>query len=152
MNNTFDPAQFLDMESTEPLVRRPPLPPGDYRAVVGEVTATTWQGKVDPTKSGIKYVVPLTIDVPAELQSAIGQPTIKLTDGIMLDMTESGTLDYAPGKNGGLRRYREALDMNKPGEVFSARRMQGQALLIKLTHEIYNGDIQERISGVAKIG
>ena len=154
MNPTlFDPAQFLDVETTDNATKRPPLPVGDYTATVGEITCVPWQGRSDPSKSGLKYIVPLAIEVPPSIQQDLGLtvPTIKLTDGIMLDVTEGGTLDYSPGRNGSLRRYREALDMNKKGEVFSARKMTGRLLLVKLTHEIYNGEIQERVGGVARL-
>ena len=153
MSTTFDPAAFLDMETTEELIRRPPLPVGDYTAMVGEVVAKPWQGVKDTSKSGMKYEVPLKLQVPPALQSELGltQDTITLTDGIMLDLTEGGLLDYGIGKNGQLRRYREALDMNKKGEVFSARKMQGRLLRVRLTHEIWQNDIQERIGGVSKL-
>lgn len=149
----FDPQQFLDQETTEELAKRPPLPVGDYRATIGAVTCIPWQGVKDPSKSGLKYVVPLKIVVPADTQQQLGlnQDTIQLTDGIMLDVTEGGALDYAPGKNSGLRRYREALDMNKKGEVFSARKMEGRMLTVRIKHDIWNGEIQERIDGVARL-
>ncbi len=152
MSNTFDPAQFVDMEMTQELVRRPPLQVADYVAIIGEVTCVPWQGKQDPSKSGLRYNVPLKLQVPPDEKARLGidMDTIQLTDTIMLDLTENGTLDMAPGKNNQLRKYREALDMNKPGEPFSARRMQGQPILVKLTHELYQGEIQERIGGVAK--
>ena len=56
-----------------------------------------------------------------------------------------------PGRNGGLRRYREACDLNKVGDTFSAAKMQGRLIKVKLTHELYQGEIQERIGGVAKV-
>jgi hypothetical protein len=155
MSTPFDPAQFLDLEITEPSVRRPPLPVGDYVAIVGEIRAETWTGKPGGKaegKSGMKYVVPLSIDVPPAVQQQLGltQSTITLTDGIMLDLNEGGTIDTGPGKNGGLRRYRDALDMNKPGEVFRARAMQGRPIRVKIEHEIYQGEAVERIGGVAR--
>ncbi len=151
----FDPNQFLDLEISTPLVRRPPLPVGDYIAVVGEVKAESWTGKPGGKaegKSGMKYVVPLIIEVPPATQSQLGltQSTLTLTDGIMLDITDQGTLDTGPGKNGNLRRYRDALDMNKPGETFRARAMQGRPIRVKITHEIYLGEAVERIDGVAR--
>jgi len=155
MSTPFDPAQFLDVELSTPLVRRPPLPVGDYVAVVGEVRAETWAGRAGGKaegKSGMKYVVPLSIDLPPAVQEQLGltQSTITLTDGIMLDLNEGGTIDTGPGRNGGLRRYRDALDMNKPGEPFSARKMQGRPIRVKITHEIYQGEAVERIDGVAR--
>lgn len=151
MSSIFDPNALLDATLTEPSVRRPPLPVGDYTAVVGEVSAQPWQSK-DGAKSGVKWNVPLTIQVPADVQQSLGieQPTVLLTHGLMLDLTPQGALDNSPGKNRGIRQYREALDMNKPGDSFSARKMQGQVVLVKVTHREYQGEIMEDIGGVAK--
>ena len=149
--SSFDPALFLDVTMDAPTEKRDPLPIGDYTAVIGEVTSRAWQGKADPTKSGIALDVPLTIDVPAEIQASLGLgSTLNLKDSIMLDLTDSGMIDNAKGKNRQLRNYREALDMNKPGDVFSPRKMQGQVITVKVTHEIYQDAPVERISGVTK--
>lgn len=155
--STFDPSMFLDMELDAPLEKRPPLPIGDYTAVIGEVTAASWQGKKDPSKSGIKWDFPVTIDVPLEVQNSIGVelPTLQLKDGIMLETTASGAIDMGLGKNRQLRNYREAVDLNKPGDRFSARSLVGKVIKVKLVHEPYtfpNGEtvIMERIGGVAR--
>ena len=149
--SSFDPALFLDVTMDAPTEKRDPLPIGDYTAVIGEVTSRAWQGKADPTKSGIALDVPLTIDVPAEIQASLGLgSTLNLKDSIMLDLTDSGMIDNAKGKNRQLRNYREALDMNKPGDVFSPRKMQGQVITVKVTHEIYQDAPVERVSGVTK--
>lgn len=148
----FDPASFLDATISEPSTKRPPLPIGDYTAVIGEVAARAWQGRADPTKSGIAWDIPLTIEVPAEIQSELGmtQATLSLKDSIMLDLTAGGTIDNGPGKNRGLRLYREACDLNKPGDSFSARMMQGRVVKVKITHEIYQDAPVERVSGVTR--
>ena len=149
--SSFDPALFLDVTMDAPTEKRDPLPIGDYTAVIGEVTSRAWQGKADPTKSGIALDVPLTIDVPAEIQASLGLgSTLNLKDSIMLDLTDSSMIDNSKGKNRQLRNYREALDMNKPGDVFSPRKMQGQVITVKVTHEIYQDAPVERISGVTK--
>lgn len=145
----FDPTAFLNVEIAEPTVRRPPVAPGDYLATIGEVTAKSWQSESKGT-SGMRYVVPLKVEVPADQQPVIGTPTITLTDSIMLDLNEQGGLDLGVGRNGGLRRYREAVDMNKPGDVFSPAKMQGRMVKVKLTHDLYQGEIQERVGGVSK--
>ena len=126
--SSFDPSMFLDMTLDEPTIKRPPLPVGDYLAVLGEVTSRRWTSNKDPAnpKSGIVWDVPMTIEVPAELQSSLNlPPSLKNKDSIMLDTTESGGIDNGIGKNGRLRSYREALDQNKPGDSFSARAMSG---------------------------
>ena len=156
--STFDPSMFLDMEMDAPLEKRPPLPIGDYTAVIGEVTATTWQGKKDPSKSGIKWDFPITIDVPLDVQNSLGieMPTLQLKDGIMLETTPQGGIDMGLGKNRQLRNYREAVDLNKPGDKFSARALVGKVVKVKLIHEPYTpaagGEtiIVERIGGVAR--
>lgn len=151
-NQTFNPAQFVDMEINQPLEKRPPLPVGDYLAIIGEVTCVPWQNQAKGT-SGLRYVVPLTIQVPPATLDELGidpKTVIKLTDSIMLDLNDQGGLDLGLGKNSGLRRYREALDMNKPGDTFSPRKMMGQPILVKLTHEMYQDQVQERIGGVTK--
>ena len=151
----FDPAAYLNVEITEPTVKRPPLPIGDYMAVIGAVKAEAWSGKPGGPgegKSGIRWVVPLTIEVPPGIQAdlKLTQSTIVLSDSIMLDLTEGGLIDNSAGKNGKMRRYREALDMNKPGDSFGPKRMEGRPVRVKLTHELYQGDTQERIDAVAR--
>lgn len=148
----FSPEMFLDIEMTEALERRAPLPVGDYTAVIGDVKARAWSSTKDSSKSGIAWDVPMVIDVPAELQAELKlPPTLNVKDSIMLDLTEAGGLDMGKGKNGRLRTYREALDMNKPGEPFSARRMTGGIVKVKISHELYNDNIMERVAGVTKV-
>ena len=97
----FNPDTFLDATLDAPTEKRPPLPVGDYVAVIGEVSARAWQGKKDPTKSGIAWDIPLSVEIPAEVQASLKltQSNLTMTDSIMLDITESGTIDNSPGKN-----------------------------------------------------
>lgn len=161
MSTLFNPAEFLDMPIDQPLEKRPPLPVQDYIATIQEVTAAQWQSKDKynedgSIKSGIRYDVKLVLEIPQEVQSLIGitMTTMQMTDGIMLDLNASGGIDTAPGKNRQLRNYREALDMNKPGEAFRASAMAGKLLRVKIKHEVYpagTDNIQEKIAGVAKV-
>jgi hypothetical protein len=154
MTTAFDPASFLSVSITEALVKRPPLPAGaDFTGTIGEVKSRAWQGKKDPTQSGIAIDIPITIDLNAypDTKAALGGlEKVTLQDGIMLDLTEGGMIDTAPGKNGKLRRYREALDMNKPGDTFSFLAMPGRLIKVKIKHEVYEGDVYDRVDGVAK--
>ncbi|MGH9429283.1 MAG: hypothetical protein ACRD2L_23620, partial [Terriglobia bacterium] len=113
----------------------------------------TWQGRQDPSKSGIVIDVPVTIDLTAypDLGDAFkATKQVVLTDGIMLDQTGSGAVDNSPGKNGKLRRYREALNMNKPGDTFSFRAMQGRSIRVKISHRVHEGDLFDQVESVAK--
>lgn len=152
MSSIFDPNALLDATLSEPTLKRPPLPIGDYTAVIGDITAAEWQSKADPSKRGVKWNVALTLQVPQDVKESMGIDVneLKLTHGVMLDLTATGALDNSIGKNRGLRQYREALDMNKPGDSFSARRMTGQVVLVKIKHGEYNGEPTEEIGGVAK--
>lgn len=118
----FDPEAFLQSTMSEPLTKRPPINPGSYSAVIGEPKAKQWSKQDDATgevKSGVVLNVPLTIDLPADEAARIGQPKVTITGSVFLDMKDDGSLDTAPGKNRDLRMYREALNLNNPGDKFS---------------------------------
>jgi len=151
MTSAFDPSTFLDATFTEALVKRPPLPVGDYTAIIDKLEGRKWTSK-DGSKAGGAWDVALVLQVPAETQASLNlkDPTITLRDSIMLDVTDNGTLDMSLGKNNKLRKYREACDLNKPGEPFSARMFVGRVITVKLGHEIYEGEPVERINGVAR--
>lgn len=151
MATVFDPAQFIDLQTTEAASRRPPLPVGDYQALVENLEFKPW-AKDD--KSGVRCEAKLKITVPPSTKEQLGlqQDTITLTQSIFLDVNEAGGLDWAPGRNGQLRKYREALGQNTAGQPWSPRMMIGQPLLVKITHEMYEGEVQERVGGVAKLG
>ena len=157
MTSVFDPNTFLDAQITETNEKRPPIPAenpasddGLYLAVVGEIsTATGTIGKGERTgQPWVSMLVPLRVQVPAEVQSMGLPPELTLTDRVFLDLTPQGGLDNSKGKNRQQRSYREATGLNKSGESFAWRMLQGRTLRVRVTHELYEGNIQERISGV----
>lgn len=147
----FDPNLFLEATLTEPTEKRPPLPEGDYTAQIGTITARTWQGRKDPSKSGIAWDIPLTLTIPDELQAQGSPKEIRIVDGMMLDITAEGMIDNGRGKNGRLRMYREATKLNGKGDTFSAKRMEGTFVLVKVKHELYEGNIYEKVGMVAPL-
>jgi len=149
--SAFDPSLFIDATTEKALEKRDPLPAGDYTAVIGEITARTWRGRADPNKSGVAWDIPLTIDVPIEVQEGMSyDPTFTVKDSIMLDTTPNGGPDWGKGKNNRLRKYREATNLNRPGETFSPRMMQGRVITVRIAHEVVGEDIFERVTGVAQ--
>ena len=161
MNETsaFDPQAFLDAQTTEAASRRMPLPienpvagDGLYTGVIGEPSLRPWQGKKDPTKSGLALDFTVTIDVPQALQDALKcGPQVSLRESIMLDMTPDGKgLDWGPGKNRRAGIYREATGLNVAGQPFSFRMLQGRPVKVKIAHEVYNGDILDKVATVLK--
>lgn len=153
--SAFDPSTFLSQETTEAATRRPPLAPGDYTAVVNEVKARTWQAK-DGSKSGIAFDIPMTVEIPPDQQAAFGgMATLTLTDSVFVDTTEQGLMDWAPGRNRGLRAYREATNQNVPGQTWSPQKLVGQMVLVKIAHRVLEqgamaGEITEDIKSVVK--
>lgn len=142
----FDPNVFLNATVTEVNDRRPPLPVENpaasdtyYTAVIGEVKMAGGVSDKDPSKprNWLQALVPLAIEVPQQLQDAmkLGK-TLTLTDRAFIDMTEAGTIDNAPGRNRRQRQYREATNMNKPGDSFSWAKLQGQVVKVKLAHRL----------------
>lgn len=155
--SAFDPNQFLDAQQTDVNTKRPSLPTenpedpnGLYLAVIGEIKADTGTiGKGDRIgQPWISMIVPLKIQVPSSLQ-ALGIPAeLTLTDRAFLDLTPQGGLDNGIGKNRQQRTYRDATGMNNPGEPFSWRMLQGHTVKVKVTHELYQEQIQERVSTI----
>src|SRR3990167_2231999 len=157
MTSAFDPAVFLDATTTDANEKRPPLPtenPADanglYLAVIGEIkTATGIIGKGERIgQPWLQMVVPLRLQLPPQVQALGLSAEFQLTDRPMLDLTPQGSIDNAKGKNNAQRLYREATGLNKPGETFAWRQMQGMQVKVKVQHELYNGNVVEKVGGV----
>lgn len=146
----FNPDQFLDQQFTESnSTETIPVPAGEYMAVVEDVKCRQWQSKKDPSNSGLTLDVKWLIDSP-EVKELLGRDKVTVTQGIMLDLTESGTLDMGKGRNVGLGRLREALNLNVPGEPFSFSMLPGRVATITVSHRIDGDRIFTDIKGVAR--
>lgn len=159
----FDPNLFLQAQQTEVNQKRPPLPTdnpassdGFYTAVIGEVKADAGTiGKGERAgQPWLAMIVPLQIEVPQQVQASLGitlpKGSITLTEWVMIDLTPQNTIDNSVGRNRRQRQYRDALDMNKPGDVFSWQKAQGQVIKVKIDHEMYNNEVQEKVGAVAR--
>lgn len=157
----FDPNLFLDAQTDTANTRRPPLPvqnpesaDGFYTAVIGECkTATgTYEKGERVGQHWLSILVPLQIQVPPQVKDSLGidQPTVTLTDRVFIDLTPQNTIDNGVGRNRRQRQYREALDLNKPGDVWSWRMAVGQPIKVQVQHELYEGEVQERIGNLLK--
>lgn len=158
MTSAFDPNIFLDAAQTDVNEKRPNIPvenpdspDGFYTAVVGEVKG----GKSGVYEKGdnagnpwAQMVVPLRLQLGPQVQALGLQAEFTLTDRGFLDLTPQGGIDNGKGKNNFQRKYREATRLNNPGEPFAWRMIQGKPVKVKLAHELYEGNIQERVIGV----
>ena len=155
----FDPSLFLDAQQTEVNEKRPLLPTenpedtnGLYTAVIGEIT--TGSGTiVKGDRAGqpwISMIVPLKIQIPAAVQ-ALGLPAeLTITDRAFLDLTPQGSIDNGKGKNRAQRNYREACELNQPGQPFAWRMLTGRMVKVKVAHEPYQETVQEKIVTILK--
>jgi hypothetical protein len=156
----FDHNVFMDATTTEALVRRPPLPIGtEWLGVLTTLEGSSWESKKPDAKqkSGMKFEVQIELDSASQpqIKDITGADKLILQDSIMLEMTDSvpPMIDWGVGKNGALRRYREALGLNVPGQPFSPRMMIGRPIRVKISHREYpvgSGDFFDQIAAVAK--
>ena len=150
MSHIFDAEQFLNITVDSPFTDRIPLPAGEYTAMIGTIKPRVWSNK---TSSGVAIDITLVVDVPAEAQQLCEcRPTMILTDSTFLDLVEGGMgFDLGPGKNRVLKDYREATDLNRPGEKFGLTMLQGKVIRIKITHDVYEGKPREKITGRSRV-
>lgn len=159
MTSAFDPQTFLDAQTTEVNTKRPPIPTenpedsnGLYTALIGEIkTDAGTIGKGERIgQPWVSMLIPLKLQIPSSIQAQGIPQEITLTDRAFLDLTASGAIDNSPGKNRRQKDYREATDLNKPGEPFAWRMLSGRVVKVKVSHELYEGEIVERISQILK--
>ena len=148
---SFNPDLFLQ-QSVDAAndTKKIPCPVGEFTAVAEEVKARPWQSK-DGTQSGLALDIIWSID-DANVKTQLDRDQVKVKQGIMLDLTESGALDMGKGKNIGLGRLREAVGLNVPGQPFSPMMIQGRLAKVKVTHRVDGEDIYDEIKSVAKLG
>lgn len=156
--SAFDPVAFLSTPTTEANEERPKIPPGFYTAVVGEIDLTkvktgTYSKGENIGNPWMSLPVPLRLQLPPEVQG-LGLPSeFQFTDNVFIDLTASGAMDNAKGKNRRQLDYRKATGMNNPGEPFAWPMMTGRPLKVEIRHEIpkdgpYQGKVQERLGSV----
>jgi hypothetical protein len=156
--SNFDAASFASMsfegQNDTKLV---PIPVGEYVGVITDIAVNTWQGKEDPTKSGLKLsaTIELDKDLPEPGGSTIGAVTGRdkntVKHDVMLDVSADGKgLDMGKGKNVSLGRLREAVGLNNPGQPFSFQMLVGRPVKVMIAHRPYKEDLFAEVKGVAK--
>ena len=152
--STFDPNTFLNMTTTESnSTSQTPVPVGEYIGVVDKVEARPWQKKDDPSVAGMALDILWSID-DANVKALLERDKVTVKQGIMLDITPEGGLDMGKGKNVGLGRLREALDLNQPGQPFGFSMLTGRAAKVAVKHRVDNKNpenIFAEVSAVAKL-
>ena len=130
---SFDPQSYLNatMTGANATVSKP-VPVGIYLAVLMKPEIKTWQGKKDPTMSGIKLSFQCEIQDPVEGFSI--KPNVR--GEIMLDTDDNGALKFGENDNVRLGRLRKALNMNDPAKPWTFAAFEGQMLKISVKHRV----------------
>jgi hypothetical protein len=146
---TFDPNSFLAQTfegANDTSIT--PCPEGEFLAVADKVDMKQWSSK-DGSKSGLKLTVLWDIQDDA-VKAHCGRESVKVPQDVMLDLTDSGQLDMAKGRNVRLGRLREALDLNAPGRPFSFAMIQGRMAKVKVGHRVDGEDIYAEVRANAR--
>lgn len=124
--SAFDPDNFLDSSTTEEgSTYSSPIPPGEYDAIVKEVSKPR---SIDGKDGNPRYLTDITwelVNVSASVMEEVGRDQLTVRQTVWLDLTSQGQLDMGKGKNIGLNQVRDALGQNKPGQPWSPKNMIG---------------------------
>lgn len=153
MGSAFDPKLLLDSTMNDAnSTTRIPVPAREHLAVISGVDIRS--GNKDG-KDWAFLDVTYEIDDPT-VKAELGRDKVSLTQGIGLDFTPSGGLDFSKGRNVNLGRLREAVGLNQPGQPFSFRMLVGRPVKILVTHSpstrpgAQPGDVFENVSAFLK--
>ncbi len=155
--SNFDPQAFLEMSIDQPLEKRPLIPVQLYMAEIIDLKPVLKDKQNDDgsTRQTLRFDVALKLSIPAEVreQQGIDLESLTLTDYVTIDRNQNGGIDTTPGKNNRLRIYREAADLNRPGEPFMPAKLIGRVVGVKIRHEEYpigSGNFNEKVDGVVR--
>lgn len=146
----FDPNAFLEQVITEVgSTEATPIPAGEYLAFIDKKEVTTWQKKDDPTVSGVKLKVTWTLEDQA-VRDLLGRDKVTVAQDIMLDITDTGSLDMGKGRNVELNRLRAAVDLNVSG--FSFNQLDGRMARVTVKQDQDKNDPQKFYARVKAVG
>lgn len=147
---SFNADQFMNTTYEDALdTRIVPCPPGEWRAQIEEVEAREIEIKQGDNAGQKRLVMDVTYKILDEnAVKETGRDTVLVRQGIFLDLTESGNLDFGKGKNVKLGRLREALGQNMDGQPWAPGMLKGGMVIVEVTNELRDGEVYD---GVKKV-
>ena len=146
----FDPNAFLEQVITEVgSTEATPIPAGEYLAFIDKKELTTWQKKDDPSVSGLKLKITWVLEDQA-VRDLLGRDKVIVAQDIMLDITDTGSLDMGKGRNVELNRLRAAVDLNVSG--FSFNQLDGRMARVTVKQDQDKNDPQKFYARVKAVG
>lgn len=153
MSQVFNVDTFLDYTTTDSNdTVFVPVPIGEYTAVISEVKARQFAKKDDPSITFVALDVTWEID-DQPVKELLGRDKVTVKQSVFLDISASGGLDMGKGKNVGLGRLRDAVNLNGPGQPFAPSMLNGRIAKITVTHATGKepGSILANVGGVARL-
>lgn len=146
----FDPNAFLEQVVTEVgSTEAVPIPAGEYLAFIDKKEVTSWQKKDDPSIGGLKLKVTWALE-DAAVKELLGRDKVIVTQDIMLDLTDTGSLDMGKGRNVELNRLRAAVDLNVSG--FSFHQLDGRMARVTVKQDQDKNDPSKFYARVKAVG
>ena len=146
----FDPNSFFEQVITEVgSTEAVPIPAGEYLATIDRKEVTTWQKKDDPSVSGLKLKITWSLEDQA-VRELLGRDKVVVSQDIMLDITETGSLDMGKGRNVELNRLRAAVDLNVSG--FSFHQLDGRMARVTVKQDQDKNDPSKFYARVKAVG
>ena len=146
----FDPNAFLEQVIAEVgSTEATPIPAGEYLAFIDKKELTTWQKKDDPSVSGLKLKITWTLEDQA-VRDLLGRDKVTVAQDIMLDITDTGSLDMGKGRNVELNRLRAAVDLNVSG--FSFHQLDGRMARVTVKQDQDRNDPSKFYARVKAVG
>lgn len=153
MGSLFDPRQLLDSTMTEAnSTTRVPVPAGEHLAVIEKIDMRSGHTN---DRDWVFLDVTYSLDSP-DIKQKLGREKVTLTQGVGLDFTPTGGLDFQKGRNVMLGRLREAVGLNTPGKPFGFRMLEGKVLKIVVGHQpstrpgAQPGDVFENVNAFVR--
>lgn len=151
--SAFDPKSFLDVTFNEASSTvRIPIPAKEHLTVITEVDIRS--GNKDG-KDWAFLDVTYQFDDP-QVKELLGRDIVKLTQGVSLDFTPGGGLDFSKGRNVNLGRLRDATGLNGEGQPFGFRMLVGKPVKVVVGHSpstrpgAQPGDVFENVNAWVK--
>lgn len=145
----FDPNAFLNATLAPSSTELKPIPQGLYEAAIEKVEVKSGESGPDsknPGKLWTRLDVLWSITDPSVLES-LGRSKVVITQGIMLEMNEDGTLATGDGKNTRLGRLRKAIGKNNGSESFLS--FVGCFAKVDIGQRIYQDTVQAEVKTVS---
>lgn len=146
---SFDPNAFMAQTAQGAnSTKRNTVPEGIYPFITDAVVPESFrytQGKKDPSKWYLFLDLKLKCQLPPDVAAEYGDTVGTVFHSLTIDRTDSGSIDMGKGKNVQLGRLREAFGMNDPTKPFQWTDLGGKSGKVKIKHEMYEGNAQERV-------